>query len=144
MEKRYDKLCLNNPNDPELGNLALEIKLARNKVSRDKWRSFVESLERKKNPTRYWKVMANLSGKRTSVPPNQPIKFNGRVYNKHGAIARRFNFQYTNIRKHLSSKASRKIQRKLHEIHQLDKNFCPFSAEDTAEVVKKLFGFGAR
>ena len=136
LEKSYDDLRSRNPDDPELGNLAREIRMARNKVSRDKWRDFIESLDRKKNSKNYWRVMKNLSGKRSFVPPNQPIKFNGRFYTKHGAIARRFNTQYTNVRKHSSSKDSRKIKRKIQEQHQLDPNFRPFSAEDTAEAIK--------
>ena len=136
LENRYDDLRQHDSNDPELGNLANEIKMARDKSSREKWCGFVESLDRRSNPKRYWQVLRNLSGKRTFTPPNQPIKFKGRIYTKHGAIAKRFNTQYTNIRRHSSCKSTRVIQRKLHNIHKLNDNFRPFTSEDTADAIK--------
>ena len=71
-----------------------------------------------------------------SVPPNQPVSFQGRTYTKHGAIAKRFNTQYTNIRPHKSSKLSRVLQRDIRQSHNLDPNFRPFSPTDTAEAIK--------
>lgn len=69
--KIVDDLQQNDPNDPELGNLANEIKMAHNKTARDKW---CESLGRRTNLKRFWQVLRNLSGKRTFTLPNQPIK----------------------------------------------------------------------
>ena len=90
----------------------------------------------KGNSNRYWQKMKNLTGKRTYTPPNQPIKFQGQVYTKHGAIAKCFNFHYTNLRQHKSSKSTRKIQRKIHKLHKLNHNFRPFTPADTIEAIK--------
>ena len=136
LANRHDELRQHDPDDPELGNLATEIKMARNKVSRDKWRDFVESLGRRTNPRHFWQVLKNLSGKRSITPPNQPISFKGCTYTKHGAIAKRFNIQYTNIRPHSSSKTSRKIQRKIRVVHKLNDNVRPFTPTDTVEAIK--------
>ena len=74
--------------------------------------------------------------KRTSAPPNQLIKFKDRIFTKHIAIANQFNIQYTNVRRHFSSKSARVIQRKIKDIHKLNNNFRPFTADDTAEAIK--------
>ena len=58
------------------------------------------------------------------------------MYTKHIAIAKRFNIQYTNVRKHSSSKSAQAIQRKIKDIHKLNNNFRPFTAEDTADAIK--------
>ena len=136
LEDRFDDLRQRDPNDPTLGNLALEIKSARNKASRDKWQNFVDSLDRRANPKRFWLVLRSLSGKRVSTPPNQPINFNGRLYTKHGAIAKRFNSQYTNIKLHTSNKVTRVVQRNLHNLHKLNDHFRPFTSADTLEAIK--------
>ena len=136
LEKRHDELRERDPNDPELDDLATEIRVARNTTSREKWRDFIESLGRRTNPKHFWQVLKNLSGKRTTTPPNQPISFKGRIFTKHRAIAKRFNIQYTNIRTHSSSKTSRLIQHKIHEAHKLNPNFRPFTPADTVEAIK--------
>ena len=82
------------------------------------------------------RLTAVLTQNATGNCRNQFIKFNNKLYTKPAAIAKRFNLHYTNIRKHSSSKESRKINRNLKEEHPLDHSFRPFTLEDTVDAVK--------
>ena len=137
LEERYDNLRQLNPQDPALEDLGREIKRIRNEFARDKWRSFIDSLDRRTNPKRFWNVLKGLSGAKKHQPPNQPIRFNGKFYTKPSSISNRFNFQYTNLKTHKSSKKSRTVKRNLKSTHPLDPNFTPFTPVDVADAIKR-------
>ena len=137
LEERYDDLRQQNPQDPSLEDLGQEIKRIRNESARDKWRTFIDSLDRRSNPKRFWNVLKGLSGSKKHVPPNQPIRFNGKFYTKPTSISNRFNFQYTNLKTHKSSKKSRTVKRNLKSSHPLDPNFKPFTPVDVAAAIKR-------
>ena len=100
LEAEYEAARASDPRDPALPHLQQEIRGAQVSASRSKWRTFVESNDRRTNPRQFWQLLKKLSGKKVSTPPNQPIRFGQRFYSKPKAIARRFNVQYTNIRVH--------------------------------------------
>ena len=127
LEAQYDDLRSRNPQDPALDDLGREIKRIQNEASRNRWQTFVDSLNRQSNPKHFWKVLKNLSGAKSHLPPNQPIRFKDKFYTKASLISNRFNAQYTNIRTHKSSKSARVINRNLKQVHRLDPNFTPFS-----------------
>ena len=81
--------------------------------------------------------MRCLSKKRQAVPSNQPIRFkNGRFRSKPSAIAKAFNFQYTNVRQHRASREARKLDRKMKAKHLINHDVAPFSTEDVANAIK--------
>ena len=137
LQKRYDALRTQNPQDPALADIEGEIKRVSAAASRSKWQNFVESLNRRSNPRHYWSMLRSLSGARSFTPPNQYIKFGQKTFSKPAAIAKQFNSQYTNLRKHSSSNVTRKVNKDLKSSHPLDHGFKPFTLEDTAEAIKR-------
>ena len=137
LQQRYDDLRSRDPRDPGLEQIETEIRRISAAASRAKWQDFVETLDRRTNPKRYWQLLRNLSGAKSSVPRNQFINFGKKTYSKPDVIAKRFNHQYTNIRKHSSNKDSRLINRNLRDEHPLDHNFRPFTLEDTVAAIKR-------
>ena len=137
LQQQYDDLRSRDPRDPTLEQIEGEIRRVSAAASRAKWQDFVETLDRRSNPRRYWQLLRNLSGAKSSVPPNQFIRFGNKLCSKPAAIAKKFNHQYTNIRKHSSSKLSRLINRNLRDEHPIDHSFRPFTLEDTAAAIKR-------
>ena len=137
LQNRYDTLRGLDPQDPELENIESEIKRTCAAASRSKWREYIESLNRRSNPRNYWRKLRALSGAYTSTPPNQFIKFGEKYFSKPAAIAKQFNRQYTNLRKHSSNKETRKVDREIIENHPLDHSYNPCTLEDTAEAIKQ-------
>ena len=136
LQERYDDVRSRDPSDPALADIEVEIKRASAEASRTKWQGFVSSLNRRSNPKRFWNLLANLSGKKKSAPPNQFIRFGDKNFSKPKDIARKFNHHYTNIRKHSSSKDTRKIHRDILKDHPIDHNFKPFSVEEVTDAIK--------
>ena len=137
LQSRYDALRTLNPQDPALADIEIEIKRVSAAASRSKWQDFVESQNRRSNPRHYWQMLRSLSGARSFTSPNQYIKFGQKSFSKPAAIAKQFNKQYTNLRKHSSNKESRKVNKDLKTSHPLDHSFKPFTLEDTAEAIKR-------
>ena len=46
---------------------------------REVWREAIESCSINRCSGKYYKILADLNGKRSLLDPNQPISFNGRV-----------------------------------------------------------------
>ena len=137
LEIDYNARRVADPHDPALPDMEHEIKRVRGVAARERWQDFVESLDRRSNPQRYWKVLQSYSGKgNKSAPPNQPIKFKNSYLTNSRSIAKHFNAMYTNIRIHKSSKKARRLDRKVKNKHNLDHNLSPFSSEDVADAIK--------
>ena len=137
LQNRYDALRSTNPQDPNLEDLEAEIKRTCAAASRSKWREYIESLNRRSNPRSYWNKLRSLSGAKSSTPPNQFIKFGQKYFSKASVIAKQFNKQYTNLRKHSSDKETRKVNHEIRNNHPLDHSYKPFTLEDTSEAIKR-------
>ena len=125
-----------NPNDPSIQELNQRIAATIAKTSREKWMTAVKEADKGSNPHRFWSLLKSLSGKRSRLAPNQPVKFKGKTFTKRSSIANQFCSMYANIKPHKSSPASRLIRRKIKTENQLDRNYSTFSAQQTAEVIK--------
>ena len=139
LEADFNARRLADPQDPALEDLQLEIKRIRCEAKRAEWEEFVKNLDRRANPQHFWNTMKKLSDQDPKSAPNQPIRFarNQRTFSKPSRIAKEFNFQYTNIKVHKSSKKARKIKRNLDRLAPLDHDFKPFSVEEVTEAIKQ-------
>jgi hypothetical protein len=95
--RQRDGLRQVDPLDPSIANLNEEISKITRKSARKTWIYKVEACGPSSNPTKFWSLIGNLSGKRVSVPKNLPITFNNKPFNKPEVIASKFNAQFTSV-----------------------------------------------
>ena len=93
--------------------------------------------DRKSNSSAYWRFLKCLNGKRVSSPPNQPIKFGDKTLTKSSSIAKSFCRQYGNAKEWKQDKESRRIYKSLKMNNRLDRDFTPFSEQDTIDAIKE-------
>ena len=79
--------------------------------------------------------MKDLSGKKAVSSPNQPIIFKDKPMTKKSSIANNFVKFYTNIKEFKQDKEARKIYKNLKVTNPLDRNYTPFSDEDTVKTI---------
>ena len=105
--------------------------------SREKWMEAVGKADRRTNPSRFWRLLGCLSGKRSaSSAPNQPIEFKGKVLTKKRSIANGFIKQYTNLKPYKPSKEARKVIRDIKFNNPLDVEWTPFNETQVVEAIK--------
>ena len=82
--------------------------------------------------------MRKITGKRVSIPDNQPIKFSGKVETNARRIANSFCKQYTSIGDHASRnfKDKKDISKSLKLSHPIDPNFKPFTPDDVDSAIR--------
>ena len=131
---RRNELRKDNPQAPELRELNKEIDHERNVHNREKWRSTVQDINRKTDPSKLFKLIKHLNGGPKSSP-NQAIKFKGKYLSNPTKIANSFNSQFSSVIPHKSSKTARKTTRLLKK-NKLN-NPKTFSPTQTAEAIKK-------
>ena len=124
------------PNDPEIAGLNTRISASIASTARKKWIETVHQADRRTNPSRFWRLLKGLSGKRASVSPNQPITFNNKTMSKPSSIAKHFCKQYANVKTFKQSKESRTIYKNLKKDNPLDRSYTPFSESDVVEAIK--------
>jgi hypothetical protein len=76
---RRDVLRSSDPQDPEVSDLNEEIDTVICDSSRKAWAEKVKLCGTCANPTKFWALLRNLSGKSARLPPNQPITFGTRT-----------------------------------------------------------------
>ena len=135
-----DEKRAQDPADPEIEGLNVRISASLAASSRKKWLETVSDADRRTKPTRFWRLLKNLSGKRTSSAPNQPIVFKNKFYTKRTAIANRFVKQYTNIVEYKPCKESRKIIKEIKFNNPLDDSYVPFDETSVIEAIKQSRG----
>jgi hypothetical protein len=130
-----DALRSMDPTDPniEILNQSISSIIAENK--RDPWREKVHSSGSPPDPAKCWSLLRSLSGKKTIVPPNQPISFGSATLSKPKDIAEKFIRQFVPGPK--SSLRSRLILRQLHKTHPLDHEYMPFTTAMVTEALAK-------
>jgi hypothetical protein len=88
------------------------------------------------NPTKFWALIRNLSGKGASLPPNQPITFGAKVFSRPKFMANKFNKQFTLVGPHKQNSETHRVMRNLKSKHILDHEFSPFTDAMTTDAIK--------
>ena len=110
-----DDLRSRDPTSPALSQMNDEINQAKNRHKRDKWRTFVETLDHKSASSKLWRTIKTLDGKSTQTAENEAITFNGSQVSSPKQIANRFNEQFTTSKlgRHNSSRETRLVSREV-------------------------------
>ena len=110
-----DDLRSRDPTSPALSQMNDEINQAKNRHKRDKWRTFVETLDHKSASSKLWRTIKTLDGKSTQTAENEAITFNGSQVSSPKQIANRFNEQFTTSKlgRHNSSRKTRLVSREV-------------------------------
>ena len=138
LQAQRDDLRESDPQDPAIADLDHQISSAIDAHARERWEEELADSDSGTNPLKFWALFRRCSGKRTYVPPNQPILFkNDKIYTKHSSIARAFNKQFSCVGVHKSSKETRGIIREIRK-RRLDPTFSPFRVEDTLETIRSI------
>ena len=124
------------PTDPQVGQLNRDITALTREEATRAWRKKLDESTHKTNLNKFWNLIRSLSGKRTNLPPNQPITFGHKTCTRKQTIANKFNKQFTSITTHRSELETRKIIRRIHRNHKLDPNFSLFSPESVAAAMR--------
>ena len=131
-----DHIRTANPNDPEISQLDEQIQRECNRTKDENWRKEVESCSIKYRPTKLWRLLQCLSGKRTYSARNQPITFSGKSLSNKREIATKFVKQFTRPTPHSHNRETRKLLRQLHRQHKLNHSHMPFTLNQVREVLK--------
>jgi hypothetical protein len=99
------------------------------------WRDNVKEAGSRPDPSKCWFLLRGLSGKKTFVPPNQPISFGNASFSNSAKISEQFIRQFVPSPK--LDPLTRLVQRKLHLSHQLDHTFSSFTPALTEEAIMK-------
>ena len=138
LAEERDRLRFINPNDPEVARIDAEISALVAEERRNRFNEFVNRANPSQNPRAYYSFMRNITGKRTHIPDNQPISFEGlaSVASKK-KTADRFCRQYTSVGVHDSRnfRDKKSIIKNLKITHPLDPSFKPFSADDVRDAI---------
>ena len=115
MMSARDDLRSRDPTSPALSQMNDEINQAKNRHKRDKWRTFVETLDHKAASSKLWRTIKTLDGKSTQTAENEAITFNGYQVSSPKQIANRFNEQFTTSKlgRHNSSRETRLVSREV-------------------------------
>ena len=115
MMSARDDLRSRDPTSPALSQMNDEINQAKNRHKRDKWRTFVETLDHKSAFSKLWRTIKTLDGKSTQTAENEAITFNGSQVSSPKQIANRFNEQFTTSKlgRHNSSRETRLVSREV-------------------------------
>ena len=132
-----DNIRLTDPTDPRIPDLNLQIKNSILETSRKSWLEHICSCNHTTDNKKFWTIIRKICGKNINPPPNQPIFFNNRPYNKTNAIAKKFTAQFTSVAPHRSDRSTRKIMRNLHQKHKLDPSFRPFTEDQVSVAIRK-------
>ena len=140
--KRRDRLRASNPQDPSLPELQREVEQSVVKGARDTWIRKINSCGPHTNSAKYWKLLQEISGKKSHTPPNQPITFGDKTLTKRIQVAEAFCKQFstppdTNLLQPSESKSfSRNLKRKIKKISRVP-NLQLFTVEMIEEAIKQ-------
>ena len=132
-----DDIRLADPTDPRIPDLNLKIKNSIHESSRRSWIEHICSCNHTTDTRKFWGIMRKICGKNANSPPNQPIFFSNKPYNKTNAIAKKFTAQFTSVAPHRSDRSTRKIMRDLRRKHKLDPSFTPFTQDQVSTAIRK-------
>ena len=134
--KERDQLRLNDPHAQELSDMNKEIDAKIQQHRKDKWRAYVEDVDRKKDPSQLFKLIKFLNGDKNNKTSNEAIKFKGKFISHPKKMANAFNKQYSSTIQHRSSKTARKIKKNIRK-NKLDADEQEFSDQQTTDAIKK-------
>ena len=77
MVSARDDVRSRDPTSPALSQINDEINHAKNRRKRDKWRTFVETLDHKSASSKLWQTIKTPADKSTQTAENKAITFNG-------------------------------------------------------------------
>ena len=107
-----------------------------NKNKDEKWNKEVESCSIKYRPTKLWRLLQRLSGKRTYSAPNQPITFSAKSVSDKREIATKFVKQFTRPTPHRQNPRTRVLLRQLRQRHKLDHSSMTFTPGQVREALE--------
>ena len=144
LTQERDRLSTLDPTDPAIRPLEVQIQQSIRQDAQDQWQSYLDSCDRSTNPSRYWSFMRKLAGKRSPLPPNITITIGGKECSGPKTIARAFTKQFTTTVEHQQDPLMRRLTRKIHDHHPLDRDFRPFSVRDVEGAIRKAGSSTAR
>ena len=100
-----------NSADGAIQQLEAEIAREIERRKQEVWRESLGSCSTKSYSGKYYKILKDLSGKRSHQDPNQPIAFNGKVYSYRREIADKFVKQFTRPSPHAHDRATKELLR---------------------------------
>ena len=131
-----DAIRAADPMDQRISSLNARIEEEIQRRRREVWHETMESCSIKRCSSKYYKVLADLSGKRSLQDPNQPVTFNGRSYNDPRKIAIKFAKQFTRPVPHAQDASSRRLLRQIHRKYPLDHQAAPFTPSNVFKAIK--------
>ena len=137
MEQR-DEIRRVDPHSPEITQLNREIASEVSDNKRRIWREKIEAIGRGSDPRRLWRVVRSLNGKRSYLPPNQPISFDSVPISDKKSIANKFINQFTPRPR--SNKKTRVVLRHIHNKFPIDHSLAPFSTDLVEEAIRASSG----
>ena len=132
--KTRDEIRKDNPSSLQIGELNIEIDTVIREYKRSKWREKVESIGRKTDSGKLYKLIKGLNGQ-PAPKDNQGIHFKGKILSIASKIADGFNKQFSSVKRHISSKQTRKIT-KASKKNSLS-GVVKFTDEQTKDAIKK-------
>ena len=132
--KERDNIRAADPEDEAIGELNTSINRIINENKRAIWRDRVKASGSRPDTTKLWSLLRGLSGKRTHIPPNQPISFDSVIHSNPDKIAECFIKQY--VPRPKSDPLTRRVRRRLLKEHPLDHGYSPFTAAATDEALR--------
>ena len=132
--KERDEIRKISPTSLQIGELNIEIDTAIKDYKRSKWREKVESIGRKTDSGKLFKLIKGLNGQ-PAPKDNQGIRFKGKIISVASKIADGFNKQFSSVKRHTSSKETRKIT-KASKKNSLS-GVVKFTDSQTKDAIKK-------
>ena len=133
--KDRDALRKNDPKSPLITQLNNEISTCITDHKREKWRNTVESIDRKTNSAKLFKLIKHLNGASAKSSNNEAIKFKGKYITNPNKISKEFNKQYSLVIRHTSAKSTRITTRASKKMSLGDAEI--FTTDQTTEAIKK-------
>ena len=110
-----DDLRSKDPTSPALQQMNDKITKTTTEQRRQTWRQFVETLDRKSDPTKPWRTIKAIDGKSPPMAENEATTFNDSQVSSPKQIADYFNRQFTTSKlgRHTSSRETRLVSREI-------------------------------
>ena len=118
MMTRRDDLRKRDPSSSELPRLNCNIQNCIYAHKRQKWRDFVETLDKKTDVTKLWRTIKGIDGRAKREAENEAITFNGSPFSSSTQLSSRFNQQFnmSKLGRHTSSNETRLVTRETKRI----------------------------
>ena len=126
MISERDDLRVADPTDPRISQLESRIAREVERRKQEIWQETVESCSMSHCSSKYFKILRDLTGKRSLQDPNQPITFSDQIISDKVKIATKFVKQFTRPIPHSQDPSTRVLLRHAHK-RRLDSHTPMFS-----------------